>query len=161
MNFDFLNDSVFAKFKDNLVSFCQKAEQYVFSDPEASVTNARKANEFIVKVCYTIFVKPETDVKGMHTFDMLKDSDFQQKFKDAILMGQFHYIRRFGNHAAHGEKISEQESIATFGVLFQVVGRFVKKYLKLNVTIPAYVVPTKQSIPTPAPVAIPSLNITS
>ena len=151
MNFDFLNDAAFANFKDNLVSFCQKAEQYVFSDPEASVTNARKANEFIVKLCYSAIVNPGVDIKSKSTFDMLKDPDFQQKFKDAILIGQFHYIRRFGNHAAHGEKVSEQEAIATLGVLFQVVVRFVKKYLKLNVTVPAYVVPTRQSIPAPAP----------
>lgn len=149
MNFDYLNDSVFAKFKDNLVSFCQKAEQYVFSDPEASVTNARKANEFVVKLCYSSFVDPQADVRGAHTFELLTDPAFEQKFKDAILMGQFHYIRRNGNSAAHGGGVSEQVSLATFGVLFQVVGKIVKKYLKLNVAIPAYVAPTRQTVVAP------------
>lgn len=153
MNFDYLNDAAFAKFRDNLVSFCQKAEQYVFSDPEASVTNARKANEFVVKLCYSTFVDPQADVRGAHTFELLTDPVFEQKFKDAILMGQFHYIRRNGNNAAHGERISEQVSLATFGVLFQVVGRIVKKYLKLNVSIPVYVAPTRQTVAAPvAPV---------
>lgn len=151
MNFDFLNDQVFANFKDNLVSFCQKAEHYIFSDPDASVTNARKANEFIVKMCYSTFVDPQEDISGSHTFDLLAKPTFQQRFRDAILMGQFHYIRRNGNHAAHGEKISEQVALATFGVLFQVVSRIVKKYLKLNVTIPAYVTPTVQSVAAPIP----------
>ena len=149
MNFDYLNDAAFAKFNDNLVSFCQKAEQYVFSDPEASVTNARKANEFVVKLCYSSFVDPQADVSGTHTYDLLTDPVFEQKFKDAVLMGQFHYIRKNGNHAAHGARVSEQVSLATFGVLFQVVGKIVKKYLKLNVAIPAYVAPTRQTVVAP------------
>lgn len=151
MNFDYLNEPVFDKFRNNLVSYCQKAERYIYSDPDASLMNSRKANEFIVKLCYSTFVDPQADLDGSHTFDLLTDTNFENKFKDVILMNQFHYIRKNGNNAAHGSAVSAQTALATFSVLFQVVGRVVTKYLKLNVTIPAYVTPTAQSLPvTPA-----------
>ena len=116
-NFDFIKES---SKTGNLYDFCEKAESFVFSYPEISATEARKANELCIKMVFETATGVIPD--GLSTFDMLETHEFKSYFSDSDLVDYMHRVRRIGNKAAHGEKVSEQEAIEALEKLHRIVG---------------------------------------
>ena len=71
MNFTYLES---IKDMDKLRKFCEEAEEYALSNPNISITAARKAIEYIVKFLYASIVGWAD--RSMSLFDMLSDPTF-------------------------------------------------------------------------------------
>lgn len=96
-NFDYLkSEPQFQSFADVAVS----AERIIHIDPEACIMNCRKSMEFAIKWMYSVddsLVRPYQDnlCSLMHT----------EEFRDIVddnLWKRLDFIRKMGNHAAHG-----------------------------------------------------------
>ena len=92
MNFAFLADKVTLS---HFYSYCCAAENLALTNVDVSITAARMAMEYMVKLLYGAAVK--SDMTGMTTFDMLSDYDFVRYIDDRALIDAFHFIRKQGN----------------------------------------------------------------
>lgn len=96
MNFSFLD---VCPELEKLRRYCYEAEKFALSYPEISVTAARKAMEYLVKILYGSVISDQ--INGLTVYDMLSDPAFNTWLADAILMNRFHYIRKMGNQSVH------------------------------------------------------------
>ena len=95
MNFDYMKNAPdFAQ----LYTYCCEAEEFALSKPNISVTSARKAMEYVVKLLYGAAID---DIRGKTVFEMATDYRFIQYVNDQILLNSIHYIRKMGNVAVH------------------------------------------------------------
>lgn len=116
MNFDFLKP--FPKFS-KLYEYCLEADEFAVSKPNISVTSARKAMEFIVKLIYASLVPLDY---GFTVFEMLTDVRFTGYVNDDTLMSTFHYIRKMGNVAVHDGGMKSEDSLHVLEELHFLVG---------------------------------------
>ena len=90
MNFAYLKNAPdFAQ----LYTYCCEAEEFALSKPNISVTSARKAMEFIVKMIYSAV---SGDIQGKTVFEMSTDYAFTSYLNDQILLNSIHFIRKMG-----------------------------------------------------------------
>lgn len=98
-NFDYLkNEEKFKAFADVAVS----AEKIILIDPEACVTNCRRAMEFAVKWMYS--VEKQLDMPYQDNLQSLINAE---DFRDIVgydIWKRMDYIRRCGNNVAHNSK---------------------------------------------------------
>ena len=136
MNFAYLEK--YLKFK-KLYEYCLEAEEFAISKPSISAVSARKAMEFVVKMIYSTIVAEDY---GLTVFDMMTDYRFVNYIGSPVMMNSLHFVRKMGNTAAHGDSITQNDSLATLKELHFIVGEFsilagmIKDY-------PDYVEPTK------------------
>ena len=72
MNFDYMKNAPdFAQ----LYTYCCEAEEFALSKPNISVTSARKAMEYVVKILYGAAID---DIQGKTVFEMATDYRFIQ-----------------------------------------------------------------------------------
>ncbi|MBQ9719459.1 MAG: DEAD/DEAH box helicase family protein, partial [Oscillospiraceae bacterium] len=105
-NFDiFLSEPKFASFAEVAVS----AEKILHIDPAACVLNCRRAMEFAVKWMYSVdgeLVLPWDD----KLVSLMSTDEFRDVVDDNLLR-RMHFIRKFGNTAAHaGSKITREQA---------------------------------------------------
>ena len=117
MNFNFL-DSL--SDLDVFKRYCYEAEEFACNYPDISITAARKATEYMVKLLYASFVSNE--ISGMTVFDMLSASQFIAWIGDEALMKQFHFVRRMGNQAVHQGGMSQEDALNTLETLHALAG---------------------------------------
>lgn len=117
MNFDFLKSQ---KGFEKLYTYCNEAEQFAVSYPASSARASRTAMEYIVKLIYQTKVDGDTDSKTV--FEMLTDPFFEGFIGDETVMSTFHYIRKMGNAASHGEDITAEESMEILEQLHFLIG---------------------------------------
>ncbi len=103
-----------------LYGYCTEAEEFVSARPGISVTSARKAAEYIVKLIYASAVNE--NIAGMTLFDMLSDNAFVSYIGDDALLDAIHQIRRKGNIAVHEGGIGESDAMRTLEDLHFVAG---------------------------------------
>lgn len=109
-----------------LFSLVQTAEQKVFTEPRTSLMYARLALETAINWMYNHdeeLEKPqETSLSGLM---------FEPSFKEQInekLYRELHLIRKLGNFAAHGKKVSERDALTSIDHLYYFCRWFAKSY---------------------------------
>lgn len=117
MNFRFLDPlAELEAFK----RYCCEAEDFVRDYPDVSITAARKAVEFMVKLLYGSSVSRE--IQGMTVYDMLSDPKFTAWIGNDTLLRRFHFIRRMGNQAVHQGGLSQDDAMKTLAQLHVLAG---------------------------------------
>ena len=116
MNFNYLK-----KFPNlrKLTSFCNDAEQLVYSRPYLSGMSARQALEYLVKLVYAAKVAP---LDGLTMFDMLDDQRFIDWLGDSYVLNTIHYVRKMGNAAVHQGDLTSSEALSVLENLHFLVG---------------------------------------
>ena len=117
MNFRFL-DSL--SDLDIFKRYCCEAEDFVQTYPDVSVTAARKATEYMVKLLYGSSIN--STYYGMTVFDMLSDPKFIAWLSDDVLLNRFHFIRQRGNRAVHHGGMTQDDAMKTLEQLHILAG---------------------------------------
>lgn len=122
MNFDFLKG---LRGLDTVYGSCSDAEELVRSKPYLSLTAARKSAELLAKF---IYMAAHASVLQELTFaDILSDYQVKRFINDRGVMDAFHYIRKSGNMAVHGEQeVSTETALAVLQNLHYVAGETAK-----------------------------------
>ena len=117
MNFTYLeNQNDFSV----LLTYCNECECFAYTRPDISITAARKAMEYMVKLMYGTYITP--DLRGMTLFDMLSDYDFVDYIGNRALLDAIHQIRQKGNRAVHEGNMTAQEAVAVLEKLHYATG---------------------------------------
>lgn len=116
-NFDFIRNEAGLK---TLWEYCNEAEINQTGDPAKSALYGRMALEWIVQAIYYLkgFEKPE----HASLFELVTNEQFTNYINSNDLIRRLHYIRKAGNNAAHGMKITGRESFFSLLNLYEFVG---------------------------------------
>lgn len=145
MNFDYMKNAPdFAQ----LYTYCCEAEEFALNKPNISVTSARKAMEYVVKLLYGAAID---DIRGKTVFEMATDYRFIQYVNDQILLNSIHYIRKMGNVAVHEGALSADEALKVLEELHFLVGE-ICILMQVAPDYPEFEKPTLQAASTPVPV---------
>lgn len=105
---------------------CQEAEKHVLTNPRFAAILCRSALEKIVHWLY------ENDAELERPYDVsLNALIHTQSFRDnmsAQLFREVNLVRKIGNNAAHGERISKDESLAAIKCLHSFAAFLAKYY---------------------------------
>ena len=118
MNFDFLKDLCGL---GDIYEDCTNAEKLAISMPVQSLFTSRRSAEQLAKFIYMTAHKEE--MEGLTFMDILSDDTFRRFIRNRDVMDAFHYIRKNGNRAVHGEsQESSEQAIDVLQDLHFVVG---------------------------------------
>ena len=117
MNFTYLSHSPDLS---TLSRYCRECERFVRSAPDISITAARKAMEYMVKLLYGTHITP--DIRALTMFDMLSDYDFLDYLSSRPLTDAIHLIRKKGNQAVHEGNMSGKDAMLVLETLHYVTG---------------------------------------
>ena len=152
MNFAYLKNAPdFAQ----LYTYCCEAEEFALSKPNISVTSARKAMEFIVKMIYSAV---GGDIQGKTVFEMSTDYAFTSYLIDQILLNSIHFIRKMGNVAVHDGTLTSDEALKVLEELHFLVGEVCMLW-QLIPDYPEFVKPTLQAPVQPEPTESPKAKV--
>lgn len=152
MNFAYLKNAPdFAQ----LYTYCCEAEEFALSKPNISVTSARKAMEFIVKMIYSAV---GGDIQGKTVFEMSTDYAFTSYLNDQILLNSIHFIRKMGNVAVHDGTLTSDEALKVLEELHFLVGEICMLW-QLIPDYPEFVKPTLQAPVQPEPTESPKAKV--
>lgn len=152
MNFAYLKNAPdFAQ----LYTYCCEAEEFALSKPNISVTSARKAMEFIVKMIYSAV---SGDIQGKTVFEMSTDYAFTSYLNDQILLNSIHFIRKMGNVAVHDGTLTSDEALKVLEELHFLVGEVCMLW-QLIPDYPEFVKPTLQTSVQPEPAESPKAKV--
>lgn len=152
MNFAYLKNAPdFAQ----LYTYCCEAEDFALEKPNISVTSARKAMEFLVKMIYRAVVG---ETQGKTVFEMSTDNAFVSYLNDPVLLNSIHYIRKMGNVAVHDGTLTIGEAVKVLEELHFLVGEVCILW-QLVPDYPEFVKPTLQAPAQPAPVQAPGAKV--
>ncbi len=152
MNFAYLKNAPdFAQ----LYTYCCEAEEFALSKPNISVTSARKAMEFIVKMIYSAVIG---DIQGKTVFEMSTDYAFTSYLNDQILLNSIHFIRKMGNVAVHDGTLTSDEALKVLEELHFLVGEVCMLW-QLIPDYPEFVKPTLQTPVQPEPTESPKAKV--
>ena len=98
MNFDFLKGLCGL---GDIYEDCTNAEKLAVSMPVQSLFTARRSAEQLAKFIYMTAHKEK--MNEMSFMDILSDETFRRFIKNRDVMDAFHYIRKNGNRAVHGD----------------------------------------------------------
>ena len=116
MNFDYMKS---ATDFSQLYEYCCEAEEFALSKPNISVTSARKAMEYMVKL---IFWWATGYDQGLTVYEMTTDQRFLQYINDPVLLGSIHYIRKMGNIAVHEGNMTVDDALTVLEQLHFLAG---------------------------------------
>lgn len=117
MNFEFIKGHHQLQ---SLYTACSDAEDLVVIKPSMSVTSARSAMEYLVKMIYSTAVS--NDIRGLTVYEMLCDNRFTAYVDDQELLDAFHKIRIAGNKAVHEGNASGTAAREVLAALHYAVG---------------------------------------
>lgn len=140
MNFDFLKDlSELSYIYEN----CNNAEKLAVNMPVQSVFTSRKSAELLARFIY--LVAHNQKMEELTFADILADQTVRNFIHNRDVMNAFHYIRRNGNRAVHGDNQEESiDAIAVLEDLHYVAGEtacilgLIKNYPSFNSKIELY-----------------------
>lgn len=104
MNFDFLKD---LRGLGHIYENCSNAEKLAMTMPVQSVFTARKSAELLAK--FIFLAAHNEQMETMSFVDILNDPTFREFVHDREIMSAFHYIRKSGNRAVHGDDLETSE----------------------------------------------------
>lgn len=140
MNFEFLKG---LRGIGHIYKNCDNAERLVMTMPDLSVVASRKSAETLAKFIY--LAAHNELIESMNFVDILGDPAVRVFINDRKVMSAFHYIRKSGNQAVHGnEDETAEKAIDVLSDLHYVAGEtacmlgLIKKYPAFNSKIDAY-----------------------
>ena len=133
MNFSYLKILDLPK---GLYEACREAELFAKTFPTASLSSARRAGEFIVKMMYASLIDDQ-DLYGKTTFDMLSELRVTGSTKDKKWFDAAHKVRKSGNTASHNGEGDIQNALEVLEELYFEVG-FALKNLGVIHDFPAF-----------------------
>lgn len=141
MNFEFVKD---IPYLEGVYENCSNAEKLAMAMPMQSVFTSRKGAELLAKFIYMAAHKQQMEKA---TFaDILSDQTFKEFVNSRGVMNAFHYIRKQGNIAAHGDEgETVEEAIDVLEDLHYIVGetayglRLIEDYPAFQRNIPEFV----------------------
>lgn len=98
MNFDFLKD---LRSLSYVYENCNNAEKLAMTMPVQSVFTSRKSAELLAK--FIFLAAHNEQMENMNFVDILADPTVRDFIGDRKVMNAFHYIRKSGNRAVHGD----------------------------------------------------------
>ena len=98
MNFEFLKD---LRGLNYVYENCSNAEKLAMTMPVQSVFTARKSAELLAK--FIFLAAHNEQMETMNFVDILDDPAVREFIDDRKVMNAFHYIRKSGNRAVHGD----------------------------------------------------------
>ena len=134
-NFDYLQDLGLTE----LHQFCSAAEELQVSNPDLSAISARKALEYLVRSLYVM--KNIELPERASLFELVDGEVFRSFIGDERVMMAVHYVRKVGNHGAHGVSVSKREAFFCLLNIYNVVGAIL-----LKLTLVQEVKPFDQSL---------------
>lgn len=124
MNFDFLRE---LKGLKTVYPSCRDAEELVIAKPYLSMTASRKSAELLAKFIY--LAAHAGKMEGLTFADILADPQVKSFVHDRDIMDAFHFIRKSGNKAVHGEEeISTDNALAVLQNLHFIAGEIAKHF---------------------------------
>ena len=144
-NFDFLKE---IPALSRLYSFCNAAEEGLYSDPVTSAINSRRALENLVEV--TAYLKDIVFARRANLLAKLKDEDFVDFIDDEGTLSAMHYVRMAGNVAVHQNRATKAEALLSLENIYNAVG-FVFSKIGVIASYPNF---DKNLIPQGRPAAI-------
>lgn len=118
MNFDFLKD---LRSLSHVYENCSNAEKLAMTMPVQSVFTARKSAELLAK--FIFLAAHNEQMETMNFVDILGDPVVRDFIGDRKVMNAFHYIRKSGNRAVHGDdQETTEEAIEVLEDLHFVAG---------------------------------------
>jgi len=118
MNFEFLKD---LRGLGYVYENCNNAEKLAITMPVQSVFTARKSAELLARFIY--MAAHNQEMEGLTFADILSDMTVRNFINSRDVMDAFHYIRKSGNRAVHGDdEESSDEAIAVLQDLHYVAG---------------------------------------
>ena len=118
MNFDFLKGLCGL---DDIYEDCTNAEKLAVSMPVQSLFTSRRSAENLARFIYMTAHKEK--MEGLSFMDILSDDTFRKFIRNREVMDAFHYIRKNGNRAVHGERQeSSEQALDVLQDLHFVVG---------------------------------------
>ncbi len=118
MNFDFLKD---LRGLDYVYENCSNAEKLAMTMPVQSVFTSRKSAELLAKFVY--MAAHNQEMEDLSFADILSDMTFRKFINSRDVMDAFHYIRKSGNKAVHGDdEETSEDAIAVLQDLHYVAG---------------------------------------
>lgn len=152
MNFAYLKD---APDFIQLYTYCCEAEEFALSKPNISVTSARKAMEFVVKMIYNAV---GGDIQDKTVFEMSTDYAFTSYLNDQILLNSIHFIRKMGNVAVHDGTLTSDDALKVLEELHFLVGEVCILW-QLVPDYPEFVKPALQASARPDPTESPKAHV--
>lgn len=116
MNFDYLK---FIPELEQLHNYCTQAEQWQTTNPETSAINARRGLEWLVRAVYKLMDVPTGERDSL--FSLIDRETFKNFVDDGEVMKRIHWVRKFGNHAAHTGQVTRTEAFYTLVNLYEAV----------------------------------------
>lgn len=118
MNFEFLKN---LRGLGYVYENCNNAEKLAMTMPVQSVFTSRKSAELLAKFIY--MAAHNQEMEGLTFADILSDITVRRFVKSRDVMDAFHYIRKSGNRAVHGDdQESPEEAVAVLQDLHYVAG---------------------------------------
>ena len=118
MNFEFLKD---LRGLNYVYENCSNAEKLAMTMPVQSVFTARKSAELLAK--FIFLAAHNEQMETMNFVDILDDPAVREFIDDRKVMNAFHYIRKSGNRAVHGDdQETAEEAIEVLEDLHFVAG---------------------------------------
>lgn len=102
-NFEFLKGKL-----PELATLGQFAEQYLYPDPVSSSVKLRLFAERLVKIIHQDLNLELPDDDGF--LGLIRNVE-STSIVPPIVISQFHWLRRNGNKAAHGEKLTSEAAL--------------------------------------------------
>ncbi|MDD4157385.1 MAG: DEAD/DEAH box helicase family protein [Candidatus Cloacimonetes bacterium] len=123
MNFDYFKNIDSLK---DLYIFCKDAESFIFSRPNLSAIQSRKALEYVVKLVYQL--KNNNVPQRSSLFELVSSEDFTSFIDDVSMLNALHYIRKVGNIAVHNDEVSKEEALLSLKQLHIFIGELLLKF---------------------------------
>ena len=140
MNFEFLRN---LRGLGYIYENCTNAEKLVSSMPVQSVFTSRKSAELLAKFIY--MAAHNQEMEDLSFADILADPTVRGFVHNRDIMDAFHYIRKSGNRAVHGnDQETSEDAIAVLQDLHYVAGEtacmlgLIKNYPDFEAKIGAY-----------------------
>jgi len=109
-----------------LYEACREAELFAKTFPTASLSSARRAGEFTVKMMYGALID-EQSAFNKTTFDMLSELRNDSHINDIRWFDAAHNVRRSGNVATHQGEGNVQDSLTVLAYLYDEIGIALKQ----------------------------------
>lgn len=118
MNFEFLKN---LRGLSYIYENCSNAEKLAITMPMQSVITSRKSAELLAKFIY--LAAHNQDMADLSFADILSDITVRKFINSRTVMDAFHYIRKCGNRAVHGnDQESSEDAITVLEDLHYVAG---------------------------------------
>lgn len=122
MNFSYLKDLELPK---GLYEACREAELFAKSFPAVSISSARRAGEFTVKLVYATLIS-NLDIYSKSAYEMLTELSFSGQIPESSWFDSAHMVRMSGNRASHQGVGMVQDALEILKALHYEVGYSLK-----------------------------------